>query len=475
MVTFDASRVLDLMMRLNPWWQTGHVPAEFHRPMKRDAFHRVLKSFPLERAILVLGPRRVGKTTVMYQVIEHLLNEKVPPKTILYLSLDHPVLKSVSLGGLLDLYRNNVLLHQDSGYVFLDEIHYAQEWDLWLKSFIDRKLHFKIVASGSASAAIEKKGRESGVGRWTELKMPPLPFREFATLKGIEVARSDTLRFLEKRKPFRFSGDDLKEFRSILSKDRVGVASLANALEIPFQEYLLKGGIPEVTFLDSTLELQRLLREDVAEKVLYRDMAVLYGVRNLLVLEQLFLHIAYNTAQLLSTDSLSKQLGISRAAVYNYIGYLEKAFLITTARNYARSPASILRSRMKAYVTDIGVRNAVALKGNEILSQPAELGLIVETLAFNSLANYANSQGGRCYYWREAEGVEVDVVVDIGGHLLPVETKYKRGITSRDTRSLEKFMERFGVDCGVMLTKTFEELDKPKILSVPTWLFLYAL
>ncbi|MEW6276243.1 MAG: AAA family ATPase, partial [Bacillota bacterium] len=95
----EQEQVLKVLLGFNPWWVSGSVPRELNKPVKRAAFAEITKALlhpRLRRVVFLSGARRVGKTTLMYQVIDELLKRKVPPKRILYLSLDHPVLKFFS-------------------------------------------------------------------------------------------------------------------------------------------------------------------------------------------------------------------------------------------------------------------------------------------------------------------------------------------------------------------------------------------
>ncbi|MGB9792963.1 MAG: ATP-binding protein, partial [Thermacetogeniaceae bacterium] len=187
MAFLGEEQAFKVMINFNPWWSTGAIPKEMNKPVKRVAFYSVEKALmhpKLRRIVFLSGARRVGKTTLMYQVIGELLGRGVPPKRILYLSYDHPVLKFFDIGQLVELFSNNVAGNgEDELYLFFDEIQYAGNWDTWLKVLYDQNPRYRIMVTGSA-LPLSTRGMESGVGRWVTVKIPTLSFYEYIELIG---------------------------------------------------------------------------------------------------------------------------------------------------------------------------------------------------------------------------------------------------------------------------------------------------
>ncbi|MGB9905742.1 MAG: ATP-binding protein, partial [Desulfotomaculales bacterium] len=160
-------QVLKVLLGFNPWWVSGTVPGELNKPVKRVAFAEIKRALlhpRLRRIVFLSGARRVGKTTLMYQIIDELLRSKIPPKRIFYLSLDHPVLKFFSLDELREIYLNNIVgIGDEKLFLFIDEIQYAKDWDAWLKVFYDQNPHYRIMVTGSATPILSSRGIESGV------------------------------------------------------------------------------------------------------------------------------------------------------------------------------------------------------------------------------------------------------------------------------------------------------------------------
>ena len=195
----DYQRVF---MEQNPWRSSGEVPASWAPPIERRLpallSRRLLISEP-HRFQLVLGPRRVGKTTCLYQTVRSLLSSGVAPARIWWLRLDHPLLMRLDLHGLLAVVRDGIDAPNEPAFVFLDELTYARDWDLWLKTFHDERWPFRIAGSSSSTAALRERRLESGVGRWEEQYLAPYLFGEFLDLVNrhasipVEATLSETI------------------------------------------------------------------------------------------------------------------------------------------------------------------------------------------------------------------------------------------------------------------------------------------
>ena len=181
----DLKQIKSIIAEQNPWWKGQSVPDYLapptERPLARHLWKYIL-SPDLKRHLVILGPRRVGKTTVMYHTVRRLLNNKVPSEKIQWVRLDHPLLMPLDLGSIVqEAMKLAKATREKPLYLFLDELVYAEKWDLWLKTFYDEHWPVRIVASSSATAALQK-GRESGVGRWEEFYLAPYLLTELLQL-----------------------------------------------------------------------------------------------------------------------------------------------------------------------------------------------------------------------------------------------------------------------------------------------------
>jgi uncharacterized protein len=237
------------------------------------------------------------------------------PKSILYISLDHPLLKLLSLREILSLFHESTYPDGRPATLLLDEIQYAPQWETEIKLLVDHKPQYRILATGSASVVHRDRLAESGVGRWITVPIPTLSFFEFVSMRNQvdEGIKAD----LRVSALFSYSTGDLS-----------ALATRMRPLQPLFQRYLLVGGFPETVSQENIDLCQRLLREDVVERVLKRDMTALFGVRNINDLEKLFIYLCLHTGGILAHQSCAKDLGTTATTVANHLLLLEQANLI---------------------------------------------------------------------------------------------------------------------------------------------------
>ena len=387
----------------NPWWTEGEIPS-FYQEMKprlyQDIFHSLVTNTELKRAVILMGPRRVGKTVMIYHTIARLLAEGVPQQNIIYISVETPIYNKIYLEQLFNLSKQTLGKGEDvhgQYYVFFDEIQYLKDWEINLKSLVDTYKNVKFVASGSAAAELKRRSNESGAGRFTDFNLPPLTFYEYIHLKGYEQL------MYPRRMPWK--GEDIDCY------DTVDIGKL-NEL---FVDYINYGGYPEVVFSEKIQENPgQFIRHDIIDKVLLRDLPSLYGIQDVQELNSLFTMIAYHSGRQFSYEAMSKESGVRKDLLKRYINYLEAAFLIRVihrtddnAKRYQRETS------FKIYLTNPSLRCALF---QPINATDDEIGDMVETAVF---AQWIPRQGVDISYanWRlnsKTQG-EVDIVgIDAG-------------------------------------------------------------
>lgn len=407
--------VSTILAEQNPWHQRGTVPdvlaPSVERPLAESLWRRLLRHDP-RRFLVVLGARRVGKTTAMYQTVRHLLAAGIDAQRLWWMRLDHPVLLRASLD---ELVRQAVDLAgatpQEPAFLLLDELVYAEDWDLWLKTFYDERWPVRIVATSSATAALRGRRLESGVGRWLDLYLSPYSFSEFLDLVGhsapveVKATLAETMQALPARLP-----------------EPVNVAELR-------RRFLLIGGFPELLVaereprdddVNRLLRSQQLLRADAVERAVYKDIPQSYGVDNPMALERLLYVVAAQVTGVLSPSKVAGELGLSQPTLDKYLGYLQQAFLLFTLPSYAGAEESVQRRGRKVYFVDGAARNATLQSGLAPLDDPTEMGVLMENAAAAALHALAEQTSVRLYHWRE-RGHEVDLVLDVPARPLAFE------------------------------------------------------
>lgn len=380
----------------NPWWMEGKVPSFYQEMTPRlylDIFYPLVKDISIQRALILMGPRRVGKTVMLYHSIQRLIDEGVSPQNIIYVSVETPIYNNILLEQLFVLAKQ-VLGKEDSKesfYVFFDEIQYLKNWEINLKSLVDTYHHVKFIASGSAAAALKKSSDESGAGRFTDFNLPPLLFFEYIHLKNYDQIM----------RPARVEREGIEsDIYSTIDIDKL------NSL---FIDYINYGGYPEVAF--STRIQQdpsQFVRHDIVDKVLLRDLPSLYGISDVQELNSLFTMIAYHSGMEFSYDGMARESGVKKETLRKYIQYLEAAFLIKvvnktddTAKRFQR------QTSFKIYLTNPSLRCALF---EPVKLTDGNIGEMIETAVYsqwiprNVRIAYANWRVGR------SQQGEVDLV-----------------------------------------------------------------
>ncbi len=438
------SDLLGVLRQFNPWWrgerQSG-LPT-----WKRAAFSEVrnwVRNPPAPRAVLLSGARQIGKTTLLLQTIESLLAEGVPPGQILYATFDHPLLKLAGLDGLLDLWREVEPAQAGPEYIFLDEIQYTKDWQTWLKHQVDFQKHRRIAVTGSATPLVTE-GQESGTGRWHTVRLATLSFYEYLQIKKVEVPELPEVASLQK-------------LRGWSEADFGRTAAVAKPLTGHFHDYLLRGGFPQCALVDGVVAAQKLLREDIVDKVLKRDMAALYGVRRVLELEQTFLYLCLHDGGLLDMGDLCKNLQVKKPTATSYINLLEAAHLIHRLPPFGYGK-EILRGRSKVYLADAAIAPSVLLKGKSLLEDPTAMGAAVETAFFKHVFTRYYQQSVGFSYWRGKKDQEVDIIAEAEGRLVPFEVKYRNQATGwAELKGMVEFCQRRKLALGYVVTKEPED------------------
>jgi hypothetical protein len=384
MKNVSNEQVVERMRHDNPWWRFGSI-LEFHNEMKRRPYFK--KFFPLvsektvNRAIILMGPRRVGKSVMLHHSIQSLIDLGVSPTKICYVSINSPVYAHLYPEELMKIAMS---LHKESDddpfYMFFDEIQYMPDWELHLKDLVDAYRHVEFIVSGSAAAALRVKGLESGAGRFSEFLLPPLSFYEY-----IEMSGRSALIVSDGRagRGLKFSSNDLEELNRV------------------FIEYLNYGGYPEVIFHpEMQSEPGRYIKADILDKVLLRDLPSLFGIQDIQELYSFFTFVAFNSGNEVSPQGLSENSrGVKKALVNKYLEYLEAAFLLRRVKRLDQGANKFRRDNFfKLYLCNPSLRAALF---SPLSSSSEHIGNMVETVIYaqwfdkgKSVPHYARWQRG---------------------------------------------------------------------------------
>lgn len=450
----------------NPWWKTGAIQPVYQKMNKRlyfDLFFPYVSNTEINRALVLMGPRRVGKTVMMFHSIEKLIEEGVKPQNIFFVGIDNPIYLHLSLEDILLLAKKALNLDSiENCYVFFDEIQYLKDWERHLKVLVDFYPSTKFIVSGSAAAALRLQSTESGAGRFTDFMLPPLTFHEYIHLKNLDsLMQYSFIKYGDKEIPF-YTTNNQKE----LNKE--------------FLDYLNFGGYPEVVFSEKIQnDMGRYVKNDIVDKVLLRDIPSLYGIKDVQELNSFFTYLAYNTANEFSYEKLAKDSGISKDIIKRYLEYLESAFLIKVIHKIDDNAKKFKRIvNFKVYLTNPSLRTALF---SPIMATDNEAGNMVETAIFsqwmhreNLNLKYARWKQGR------TEG-EVDMVLLDDKLFKPkwcVEIKWSERYVEKpqELKSLIHFCKKNNFEASIVTSinsLSYATIDNVSLTHIPSAVYAY--
>jgi len=413
------AQIKEILVESNYWWKKPFT-IDYK---EREIYQQVSKFLSLPQIIAFTGLRRVGKTTIMFKILQDFIQNGFAPKNILYFSFDE--FRETDIRAIINEYEK--IMEKNIGsekyLLLLDEIQKLENWEEKLKRVYDTySKNIKIIISGSESLFIKKRSRETLAGRIFEFKIEPLSFKEFLGFKEIHFQR-------------------IGLYEKELSK--------------LFNEHIFTQGFPELVGIKEKEVIKKYIKESIVEKVIYRDIPSLFKIKDISILESILKIIMEEPGQLLELSDLAKELQISRQTLSLYIRYLEESFLIRKLYNYSRSRRKVERKLKKYYPTLLST-DLLFKKDTHSQSKAFE----------GSIVNQLNAE----YFWRDPYKNEVDTV-RINQKVEPVEIKYGK----IETKSLIKFMKKFHVDEGYIVSLDQEkklEIDGKKIVITPAYKFL---
>ena len=302
------------LFKQNPWWE-GKFKEESY---KRERYlSQISKNIKSKEIIILTGLRRVGKTTIMRQMIGDLLI-KNNPADIFFISLDAFNLLDFSIHLLIEEYRK---IHKKSSsdffYLFLDEVSSKENFEQELKSIYDNE-NIKVICSSSIATLLRDK-KASLTGRTKTIEVMPLDFKEFLQFKEISVLKSDK-----------------------------------SKLEGHFKDYLKIGGMPNYVLTEDKTYLNELV-----EGIIYKDIIAYHGITAEKTIKELFVLLCQRVGKPMSYNKISEVLKISVDSAKRYVGYFEKAYLFYIVDRHAKSYNERVTSPKKIYAGDVGIKNLV--------------------------------------------------------------------------------------------------------------------
>jgi hypothetical protein len=384
----------------------------------------ILRPVDKRQIVLFAGLRRVGKTTLMYQIIDDLLKSGLNPYNILYFPFDE---MKYDLENIIKQYETDVLREDISNkkvFIFLDEIQKLEGWPSEVKLLYDSNPKLKIFLTGSAQITMWRGTRESLAGRFFDFVIRPLDFDEYLDFKEIKIDKSRE-----------------KVFEKDLRRHMAG--------------FLKTGGFIEALNLDEHM-LKKYLKESLLERVIFVDIPQTFR----LDLPELLMKILNITASrpgfYLDYKNISNDLKIDHRTIANYVSYLEYALFVQKLYNYSRNLLTSEKKVKKLYLCNTAFTLA--------LNPQIGLSAVLEQFFVNSL--------GAKFFLKTPQREEIDIIHVQNSCVLPVGIKIREKIGKEDIKTLFKFMEKDNLKRALLITLDTEmkfRRDELMVEAIPYW------
>ncbi|MFZ3054852.1 MAG: ATP-binding protein [Minisyncoccales bacterium] len=379
--------------------------------IKRKMFNQIKAHLSKKEISLIVGPRQVGKTTIMNEIKKFLEAEG---KKTLFLSLDYES-DSIFFSSQEELLKKiELVLGKEGGFVFIDEIQRKENAGVFLKGIYDLGLPYKFIVSGSGSLELKEKINESLAGRKRDFFMDPVDFDEFVDFKT----------------EYKYEGR-LKEFFKIEKQKTFNL----------LKEYMNFGGYPRV-ILEETENEKRNIVDQIFRSCIEKDIIYLLKSDRIDSFVLMIKILASQTGQLINYSSLATQTGLSVQSIKKYLWYAEKVFIIRTVHPFFTNKQKEITKSPIVYFVDLGLRN-FSLNMFGRLESNEQMGLVFQNFIYNKINRETKETLKSINFWRTKEGAEVDFIIRDGLSLLPVEVKFSNLSKPEITRSLRSFINEY--------------------------------
>lgn len=371
----------------NPWWGDPQVGAARLYPVRRCLFGEVYEQVTRlddRRAVVILGLRQVGKTVLLHQVVDQLLEDGWPSQNITYFDFDDDrVTGEVSPRQVAEARSSGIVKSHPRAFLF-DEVHRAPGWGAWLRRAVDAGKD-RYLVTGSAATLLRESSRESGLGRWDEYRMEGLTLEEFLRLHaGPDEELDDVLRRLPNPPP----------------------------------QYFLNGGFPEHRDNDNLGQVRQRLRTDIVDRAILRDL--IRSGADVQRVRDLFVYLVQDSGAIWDAVARARDLGADPRSVREWVQLLEDTMLVIPLERRSGSATSRLRSRARYYAADHGLIVAFSPVPAPHLDENVR-GQVFEALVFRHLREVAQESGGTIHYWREKESREIDFLYEDPNGIVAIE------------------------------------------------------
>ena len=361
-----------------------------HEPiLKRTVIDDINKYIHSDDIIVLHGARQVGKTSILYYLINQLTEQG---HTTHFIDLEDSRFVRILDSGVKEFMRylqeeGIMSAAQKKVFMFIDEIQYLENPSSFLKLVADHHKNIKLIISGSSSFAIKTKFKDSLVGRTVNFEIFNLSFKEFLSFRNYTFEEGKV-----------YTQKKIDELRAM------------------FKEYILYGGYPKIV-LTSEVERKEKYLQQIIDTYVKKDIRDLADVKDIDKFNKLLEALASQSGQQLNIAELSNTTRIAKQTVEKYLFIMENTYIVRLVRPFSQNIRSELFKLPKIYFYDTGLMQMLWLKGlqKEIIGNVYETGIFAELIK-----KYTRDA---VFYWRTKDRKEIDFILRIKNKILPIEAK----------------------------------------------------
>ncbi|MFN3967054.1 MAG: ATP-binding protein [Endomicrobiia bacterium] len=430
----NKEEILKILVDWNFWG--NYKDESIERSFYLDKLRRYLKTGEI---IVIKGVRRSGKSTIVSQFIRKLIEEKkVSPKNFLIVNFEDPRFRNLNLDLLNKIYDFYLeeLLPDDKHFVVLDEVQEIEGWEKFAR-FLNEAKKVQVFITGSSSKLLSEEYSTLLSGRYVDLDIFPLSFREFLEFNGVKV------------------------------KSEIEMMKLRHKIKNLLKQYIEFGGFPKPVLVEASEK--SIILQGYFRDILLKDVQKRFKVKETTKLEELAKYYLSNISTIQPFNRIKNVVGLSLDSVERFSHYFSVANLFFFVPKFSFSKKEQILNPKKVYSVDVGIRNVMGFRFSE------DLGRLIENIVLLELKR----RGFEVFHWKSKKQREVDFVIKKGmevKQLIQVCTYLQdEGVKKRELEALREASSYIRNNNFLIVTEDYdgeEKFGKTKIKFISLWRYL---
>ncbi len=416
------------------------VIMKYRELLPKSVLHRGVEVFktPFDKAHVIVGPRRAGKTFLLYQIVK-----KKKGKEIVFVNFEDNLLDKIRSESLNEILECSKELFGEELVFFFDEIQEVERWESFVVSLLNQ--HYEVYITGSNSRLLSKDIATSLRGKSLSYLLLPFSFSEYL------------------------------QSQDIILKKNFEYTSVASQVKKKFKEFFTFGGFPEVVLTPDN-SLKNKLINNYFDSVLYKDLVDRLQLKNIKLVEITMKYLLNLYAQTFSISGFehylkSKKVPYSLEDLYVILKSLQDVFMVMYVKQYSKSFKKSEFSKSKVYLLDVGYASFLS-------TAPSDYGRLLENIVFIELFRREGNTENKNIFYDQSGTHECDFVItkrDVPTEAIQVTYELNDKNREREINGLLNALGSLNIKKGLLLTYDQEEeirVGNKKIIVTPVWKWL---